>query len=127
MAEQRSPSDKQKQQRPHLSESWWRKNQDILQYLYEERPVPEIARLVSRTEEQVRKVQEQLEGLRRVELNSADTMLILKYLPHPRVEYPPDILEEFERLMDQIESEELDENEEPIRDASTNLDKYIYG
>jgi hypothetical protein len=127
VADRKDPSQKKKRQRPHLSERWWKKNQDILQYLYEERPIPEIARLVGQSAEQVKTVQEQLEGLRKVRLNSADTMLILKYLPHPRHEYSPGILEEFERLIDKLEEELEDEEGEVITDGSVNHDKYIYG
>ena len=130
MSDRKNPSQK-KSQRPHLSERWWKQNQDILQYRYEERPIPEIARLVGQSEEQVKKVQEQLEGLLapgKVQLNSADTMLILKYLPHPRHEYPPGILEEFERLWARIDAEPLEEEDGDVEtDASSNLDKYIYG
>jgi len=113
-----------KQQGPHLSEQWWQENQDILQYLYEERPIPEIAQLVGQGEEQVKAVQDALESLRTVELTHEDTILTLKYMPHPRVERSPEVLEEFERLMQQIEAEEMTEGD---RDASSNLDKYIYG
>jgi hypothetical protein len=116
------------QQGPHLPEQWWQENQDILQYLYEERPIQEIAQLVGQSEEQVKAVQDELENLRTVELSSEDTILILKYLPHPRVERPPEVLEQFERLWQRIDAEPLeDENGDAIRDASSNLDKYIYG
>jgi hypothetical protein len=128
-SQRRQQAQKQMQQQgPHLSEQWWQENQDILQYLYEEHPIPEIAQLVGQSEEQVKAVQEQLENLRTVELSSEDTMLILKYLPHPRHEYPPEALEEFERFWQRIDAEPLeDEDGEVIRDASSNLDKYIYG
>jgi hypothetical protein len=141
MTSRKRPSQKTRQQKPrrqqvqehvqqrgpHLSEQWWQENQDILQYLYEERPIPEIARLVSQSEEQVKAVQDALDSLRTVELTHEDTILILKYMPHPRVERSPEVLEKFERLMQQIEAEETDEDTEEIRDASSNLDKYIYG
>lgn len=115
------------EQGPHLSEQWWQENQDILQYLYEERPIPEIAQLVGQSEEQVKAVQEQLENLRTVELTHEDTILILKYLPHPRVERSPEVLEQFERFLKKIEEEPEDESKPVIRDGSSNHDKYIYG
>ena len=141
MTSRKRPSQKTRQQKPrrqqvqehvqqrgpHLTEQWWQENQDILQYLYEERPIPEIAQLVSQSEEQVKAVQDALDSLRTVELTHEDTILILKYMPHPRVERSPEVLEKFERLMQQIEAEEMDEDTEEIRDASPNLDKYIYG
>jgi hypothetical protein len=115
-------------QGPHLSEQWWQENQDILQHLYEERPIPEIAQLVGQSEEQVKAVQDALDRLRTVELTHGDTILILKYMPHPRVERSPEVLEAFERLWQKIDAEPLeDENGDVVRDASSNLDKYIYG
>jgi hypothetical protein len=127
MAERKDQTQKKKRQRPHLSERWWKRNQDILQHLYEERAIPEIARLVGQSEEQVKTVQEQVENLRKVQLNSADTMLILKYLPHPRVERSPELLERFEKFLKELEEEPQDESVPIIRDASSNPDKYIYG
>jgi hypothetical protein len=133
MAARKRPSQKKQRQRrqqqgPHLPEQWWQKNQDILQYLYEERPIQEIAQLVGQSEEQVKAVQEQLENQHTVELSHEDTILILKYLPHPRVERSPELLEQFERFWQRIDAEPLeDEGGEVIRDASSNLDKYIYG
>jgi hypothetical protein len=104
------------QQGPHPSEQWWQENQDILQYLYEERPIAEIARLVGQSEEQVKAVQDALENLRTVELTHEDTILILKYLPHPMVEYSAEALEEFERLMRLVEEERSEETEILIRE-----------
>jgi hypothetical protein len=128
--QQRRPQQAQpqaQQQGPHLPEQWWQENQDILQYLYEERTIPEIARLVGQSEEQVKAVQAELERLRTVELTSEDTMLILKYLRHPRVERSPELLEQFERFLKKIEEEPEDESKPVIRDGSSNHDKYIYG
>lgn len=45
-------------------ERWWEKNQEIIRYLDEGRPIREIAALVGRGERQVRVVRERLSDLR---------------------------------------------------------------
>ena len=61
-------------------------------------------------------------------LNLEETLQVLRNTPHPQHEYPPGILEEFERLWERIDAEPLEEEDGDMEtDASSNLDKYIYG
>jgi hypothetical protein len=47
-------------------ERWWGRNQEIIKYLDEGKPVREISSLVGRSERQIRVVREQLNDLRSV-------------------------------------------------------------
>ena len=66
-------------------------------------------------------------GLTPKGLSLEETMQVLRNTPHEPYERPPQVLEAFERLMRRIEGEPEDQEAEVIRDASENLDKYIYG
>jgi hypothetical protein len=58
-------------------------------------------------------------------LNLEETLWVLRNVEHPICERSPEVLAEFERLMQLVEEEE--EDDEAPRDASSNLDDYIYG
>ncbi len=61
----------------------------------------------------------------RVSLN--EIIQVLRNTPHEPYERPPEVLEAFDRLLQQIDEEPLDDTEDVIRDAASELDKYIYG
>ena len=61
-------------------------------------------------------------------LNLEETIWVLGNTPHEPYERPPEVLAQFERYWQRVDAEPPeDEDSEVIRDASTNLDKYIYG
>ncbi len=59
-------------------------------------------------------------------LNLEETLRVLRETPHERHSYPAGTLEEFERLMREIDAAQKDGPNPEIRDASQNHDKYIY-
>ncbi len=60
-------------------------------------------------------------------LNLEETLWVLRNTPHEPYVRSPEVLAAFEQFLRQIEEEAEDESKPVIRDASTNLDKYIYG
>jgi hypothetical protein len=55
----------------------------------------------------------------------AETLRVLRETPHEPYVRSPEVIAAFEALMQRINEEP--EDSEAITDASSNLDKYIYG
>lgn len=129
-----SRKEKQEVQHPQVEQhpvdlpgQWRIENQEVFQYLDEGRSVREIASLVGRSERQVKAVKKQLDDLHTARLSLQDILNLLTYLPHPRVERPPEVREAFNRFLREIGEEPPNESTPMMPDASSEHDKYIYG
>jgi hypothetical protein len=60
-------------------------------------------------------------------LSLQDIVPGLRNTPHKLYDPPPEVLEEFDRFLQQIDEEPEDETKEVMRDASSEHDRYIYG
>lgn len=60
-------------------------------------------------------------------LSLQDIVQVLRNTPHAPYKRSPEVVAALESLLQQIDEEQGDETSEVIQDASSNLDKYIYG